>query len=157
MHLEHAGFWWRNLKERAHLPLAQAEVESELHTWNTAILVFSHLYPASVRNPFPQVILFKLCMNFCLIHALCLSQLILFDLISTSDAEDRLCSFSTCISPSCHLLCLCKLCASALCCQILLSFATSIMQSYSTIQHNMQNYILSQFSSPVFLFSVSTS
>jgi len=99
MHLEHAGFWRRNLKERAHLALAQAEVESELHTWNTAILVFSHLYPASVRNPFPQVILSKLCMNFCLIHASCLSQLILFDVISTSDAEYRLCSSSTYIYP----------------------------------------------------------
>jgi hypothetical protein len=156
MHLEHAGFWWRNLKERAYLALAQAEVESELHTWNAAILEFSHLYPASVRNPFPQVILSKLCMNFYLIHASYLSQLILFNLISTSDAEYRLCSSPTYIYPH-PVTYYIKLCASALCCQILLSFVTSIMQSYSTIQHNMQNYILSQFSSQVFLFSVSTS
>jgi hypothetical protein len=47
----------------------RCEVESELNTWNTAVLIFSHLYPASVRKPFLQVILSKLCMNFCLIDA----------------------------------------------------------------------------------------
>jgi hypothetical protein len=38
------------------------------------------------------------------------------------------------LSPSCHLLFLSKVCASALCCQILLSFVASIMQTHST-QH----------------------
>jgi len=63
----------------------RCEAVSELHTWKIAILVFSHLNTASVRNPFPQVILSKLCMNFCLMPI----PTHLVDLITTSDAEYR--------------------------------------------------------------------